>query len=1328
MAMTSTPSARSGPPGPLTVVVADDSPAARALLQATLHTRNGIDVVGVASHGRAAVELVAQTRPQLAILDIAMPDMDGLEAATRIRDLGLDTRVIVLSAYNAEKMAASARAAGADDYVEKAASNEELFAAIQRLFPNAVLERADRPSAPEGWPHDGHESPGEQRYRLLLDALDEGVIVVDRQGVVTSANFSATRILEQPTSSIIGRHASEFGLDEAADVAVNAGTEERWHPISATLATGRPWSNVRLVITAGNGHRRHLLLSVRPLAVPGQAAPAEVLVSFADVTRLRRSEERFRKTAETLRHDKELLERLFSTMHVLIAQLDREFTFIRVNAAYAAADGRDPEFFVGKNHFDLYPDEENEAIFRRVVATGEPYVAYEKPFEFAAHPERGVTYWDWNVRPVLGAEGDVEGLVLSLVDRTERVLIRKELETVRLGVTSMVDAMVITTCRRDDTGVIRDFVVRYVNPAALALLGKAEHEVIGCGLLDVFPGEGRHHAFAACCRTLESGDPLRAEMPWVDERGDARVFDVTVSPLGDGVLAIARDVTERARAERERAKSERRFQASIEIVSSAFGILTAVREEGRIVDFEYAYLNEAASRSLGQPAAQIVGKRLCELLPEIRTTDLFELYQRVVETGESLVVSARAFEGTFAGRPLVGVFDIRASRLEDGLVLLWRDVTDRSETLTALRDSDERFRSALETMLDAVFLCETVRDDAGRIVDFRYTFANPAAVDVRGRRVEDLVGHRLLELYPAMARSPLFVGYVQAVETGEPFRVESFRYDDVIDGRRVSGVYDILAVRHGAGVLVTYREVGEREVLLAELAASEERFRLALDNLLDSFALLIAVRDDSARIVDFHVDFANSGVLDVAGRGRDELVGQSFSSLYSNVRCSGLFDQLAAVVDTGEPLVLDGYRYDDVDEAGQPVGAVYDVRAARLGDGCIVLWRDVSESWAAQEALRESEARFRLAAERAPIGMALVGIDGRFLLVNPAICELLGRSAAEMTQTTFRELTPPDDVEEDRRLVERTLAGEIDGYERDKRYVHRDGHVVWTHVVVALVRDHAGRPRHFYVQIVDVGERRRAERQLADAHAALGRRARELERANAELARANAELAEFAYVASHDLREPLRTVAGFAELLAERSRDRLDAEEAEFVAYIRQGVDRMQDLISALLAYSRVGTHPASLSSVDTAALVDEVVTSLRATIDASGAEVRVGELPVVTADRVQLGQLFQNLVVNALTFVAPGVAPRISVTAEPDTDGWRFVVTDNGIGIQPEHREKVFRMFQRLHAPDRYPGSGMGLAICKRIIERHGGSIDIDDNPGGGTRFSFTLPSTPTA
>jgi len=226
-----------------------------------------------------------------------------------------------------------------------------------------------------------------------------------------------------------------------------------------------------------------------------------------------------------------------------------------------------------------------------------------------------------------------------------------------------------------------------------------------------------------------------------------------------------------------------------------------------------------------------------------------------------------------------------------------------------------------------------------------------------------------------------------------------------------------------------------------------------------------------------------------------------------------------------------------------------------------------------------------------------------------------------------------------------------------------------------------------------------------------------------QLERSNEALQEFVYVASHDLSEPLRTVTGFVQLLEQRYRGRLDADADDFIRFAVDGCAHMQDLIDGLLTYSRVATKAEPAEPVDVADVVRQAVESLHARIEDTGAEVVVGDLPVVRADRVQLGQVFQNLLANAVKFVAPGVTPHVEVTADPLDGEWRFVVADNGIGVEPANRDRLFRMFSRLQARTAYPGSGIGLAVCRRIVERHGGRIWHEEDPGGGSRFCFTLP-----
>ncbi|MDX6671566.1 MAG: hypothetical protein QOI91_1929 [Solirubrobacteraceae bacterium] len=244
--------------------------------------------------------------------------------------------------------------------------------------------------------------------------------------------------------------------------------------------------------------------------------------------------------------------------------------------------------------------------------------------------------------------------------------------------------------------------------------------------------------------------------------------------------------------------------------------------------------------------------------------------------------------------------------------------------------------------------------------------------------------------------------------------------------------------------------------------------------------------------------------------------------------------------------------------------------------------------------------------------------------------------------------------------------------------------------------------------------RKQAEEALATTAAELRRRAGELERSNAELE-------QFAYVASHDLSEPLRMISGFVQLLSERYTGRLDSDADEFIGYTVDGVARMQGLIDDLLAYSRVGRSVED-GPVDLGEVVEDAQGALGAAIAESEAEIEVGELPVVHGDRRELTQLFQNLLSNAVKFVEDG-PPRVEVAAQPSGTDWDIAVRDNGIGIEPRHAERIFKMFQRLHGREAYVGTGIGLAICKKIVERHGGDIRVEPADGGGSAFRVTLP-----
>jgi signal transduction histidine kinase len=250
-------------------------------------------------------------------------------------------------------------------------------------------------------------------------------------------------------------------------------------------------------------------------------------------------------------------------------------------------------------------------------------------------------------------------------------------------------------------------------------------------------------------------------------------------------------------------------------------------------------------------------------------------------------------------------------------------------------------------------------------------------------------------------------------------------------------------------------------------------------------------------------------------------------------------------------------------------------------------------------------------------------------------------------------------------------------------------------------------------------------KEIEDKNVDLQHQVRERQLAEGRLARSNKELEHFAYIASHDLQEPLRMIGSFLQLLAAESGDRVGEEGREYIRFAVDGAQRMQQLIEDLLAYSRVDRKGRPFAPTDMEGVLASVLADLRHVIEDSGAAVDHDPLPTVMADGVQMTQLLQNLVLNGIKFRGRA-APRVRVSARPGDGEWIFSVADNGIGIEPQHLEKVFVIFQRLHTRDEYPGTGIGLAVCQRIVERHGGRIWAESEPGRGSTFFFTIPLAP--
>jgi PAS domain S-box-containing protein len=550
----------------------------------------------------------------------------------------------------------------------------------------------------------------------------------------------------------------------------------------------------------------------------------------------------------------------------------------------------------------------------------------------------------------------------------------------------------------------------------------------------------------------------------------------------------------------------------------------------------------------------------------------------------------------------------------------------------------------------------------------------------------------------------------------------SFRLDAAAEQVRLAVFVVVgLVISMLAGSIHRFRRGAEQARQLAyetERAQTEtirsaaERFRLILDTAHDAFAAI----DMENKVVEW-----NPQAERMFGWSRAEVMGQPVVELivplrYREAHLRGIAHYLA----TGEGPVLNkriqlaGLRKD-----GTEVPVELTISPAGLGHHRFfaAFIHDISDRLAAEKRIRQLSRANELILNFAGEGIYGLDTNGVTTFVNPAAVRMTGYSAEETLGKPQHELvhhTKGDGTPYPREQcpIHATL--------REGVLHHADNDVFWRKDGTSFPVEYTSAPIHEDGKLVgvvvvfsDITARREAEETV--------------EAQRKELERSNAELQQFAYVASHDLQEPLRMVASYTQLLSKRYKGKLAPEADEFIHFAVDGAQRMQTLINDLLAYSRVGTRGKPFEPVNMNEILALARANLKVAIEESGAEVIVsGELPTVDGDRTQLVQLMQNLVGNAIKFRQPDAPPRVEITAirdESHRGAWLFTVKDNGIGIDPEHHERIFVIFQRLHTREHYQGTGIGLAVCRKIVERHEGRIWVDSREGSGSTFHFTIP-----
>ena len=549
----------------------------------------------------------------------------------------------------------------------------------------------------------------------------------------------------------------------------------------------------------------------------------------------------------------------------------------------------------------------------------------------------------------------------------------------------------------------------------------------------------------------------------------------------------------------------------------------------------------------------------------------------------------------------------------------------------------------------------------------------------------------------------------------------------------VSVALALVAVSLGA--LLFYRVTNP---VLQRLAASEGRFRRLYSTMSEGLALHTLVYDSSGRAVDYRILDVNPAFETITGISRDQAIGRLASELYGT-GAPPFIERYAQVAKTGTS--------DSFETEWTPTSKCFSIAVFSPGKGIFAtVFSDITERRQAEQALREAKESLEVRVTQRTAQLAVEVEERRRAEATVTRERQRLREVLDMLPAYVVLLAPDYTVPFANRFFEgrfgKSLGRRCYDYlfrrsepcENCESYkvmkTRGQHHWEWTgpdgrdyDIFDFPFTDTDGSPLILEMGI-DITERKQAEQALQKAHDTLEAT---VAQRTSELRRSNEELEQFAYVASHDLQQPLRMVASYVELLGQRYKGKLDAKADKYIAYAADGARRMQELIHDLLSFSRVGTRALDLKPVDLNSVFQRSLVNLKVAIQDGNADVASGPLPTVTGDDGQLVQLLQNLLDNAIKFRADA-APVIRVAAQAADGGWRISVTDNGIGIEPRHFDRIFRVFQRLHTEQEYTGTGIGLAVCKRIVERHGGAIWVEPASPRGSRFVFTLPARSTA
>ncbi len=665
------------------------------------------------------------------------------------------------------------------------------------------------------------------------------------------------------------------------------------------------------------------------------------------------------------------------------------------------------------------------------------------------------------------------------------------------------------------------------------------------------------------------------------------------------------------------------------------------------------------------------------------------------------------FYGSDFGLALFAVSNVVVFSVAIWLAAIWLNRSDAAQ-----REAERRYRELIESLPQLVWTCRA---------DGPCDYLSSKWVAYTGIPEAPQLGYGWLEQIHPDDQERTIARWKETAGAGLPFDIE-FRI------RRHDGVYrwfktTAAPLRDAAGKIVkwfgTNTDITDQHLADQARATSEERLRTVIDNL--SEGLVIATTNGQL----VHWNAVSQAMF---GFRTDHEVLRKLPEFVDTFELWTLDGRLLEVDEWPLSRVIAGERLHELElrlrRSGNDRMFILSFSGALVKDGggnahAFLSFNDITERREAEELLRASEQRFRFLADNMPQIIWTSKPDGNLDYYNRRWYDYTGMTFDQTKDWGWEPVLHPDDLQNciDRWTKAFTTGG---NYEVEYRFKRASDSTYRWHLGRAFpLRGANDEIIQWIGTCTDIDDQKRAETNLRRERDSLEQRVWDR---TADLQRSNHDLEQFAHVASHDLQEPLRAVTGCAQILQRRYADKLDDAANELIGHVVEGAGRMQTLVLDLLSYSRVGTRQKEVALADSEASLRRALANLQTAIKEAGAAVTAGPLPPVSVDPAQLSQLFQNLVGNALKYRASRPT-EIRVEARRHEQEWIFTVRDNGIGIESEFFERIFELFQRLHTRNEYPGTGIGLALCKKIVERYGGRIWVESTLGQGSVFYFTIP-----